>query len=80
MTAPRLTIDMVGPQAFDEAELLTVFRESIANDRTMLFGLLTGWTTLSPAQRGALYRVADLFACANGWKRAPAHSPTTGST
>lgn len=69
MTAPRLTLDMTAAQTFDETELLAVFRDSCANDKTMLFGLLNGWATLSPAQRGALYRVADLFVCANNWKR-----------
>jgi len=67
--AGRLKIDMSAPQGYAETELLETYRESCANDRTMLFGLLLNWSTLSPSQRGALYRVADLFCSANNWRR-----------
>jgi len=36
----------------------------------MLVALLEDWGSLSPAQRGALFRVADLFVSANSWRRA----------
>ena len=58
-TVGRLELDLSLPQDHDKRELLNVYRESCANDRTMLFGLLDKWAMLTPPQRGALYRVAD---------------------
>ena len=66
-----MALDYTHPTAFDEAELVNVYRDSLANDRTMLLGLLAAWAALSPAQRGAVYRVADLFVSANSWRRGP---------
>jgi len=66
----RLELDPSHPSAFDEAELIRVYRDSLSNDRTMLVALLEDWGSLSPAQRGALFRVADLFVSANSWRRA----------
>lgn len=65
----RLEIDMEGPRDYPEAELIATYRDSCPNDRTMLFGVLLYWADLTPSQRSALYRVADLFASANSWRR-----------
>jgi hypothetical protein len=49
----------------DEAALLVTYRESLSNDRALLLLLLAAWARLSPAQRGAVYRVTDLFVSAS---------------
>jgi hypothetical protein len=71
----RLALDYEHPSAFDEAELVKVYRDSLANDRTMLVGLLEDWAALSPSQRGALVRVAGLLVSGNSWKRRDGAQP-----
>ncbi|HUE86202.1 MAG TPA: hypothetical protein VMO26_09005 [Vicinamibacterales bacterium] len=55
----------------DEDALLVTYRESLQNDRALLPLLLAAWARLSPAQREAIYRVADLFVCAASWRKGP---------
>lgn len=52
----------------DEGELVEYYRLAIFNEQQLLHGLLTCWPKLSPAQRGLVYRVADAFASAAGWR------------
>lgn len=66
----RMTL-AIEPSNHDESDLLVTYRESLTNDRTMLVGLLASWAKLSPAQRGAIYRVADLFVSAASWRKRP---------
>lgn len=54
-----------------EADLLATYRDSLQNDKALLDGLLTAWSSLSPAQRATLYRTADLFVSASRWKPTP---------
>jgi hypothetical protein len=56
-----------------ERDLLTttvaVFRESTANDRTMLSSLIVDWAALSPAHRAVVYKVAAALASAAAWRK-----------
>lgn len=67
---------MIGPLSRTESNLLAAYRESMANDQRLLESFLVYWPMLSPAQRGALCRTADLFANAAAW-RAPAEKGGT---
>ena len=54
-----------------ESELLATYRGSLAHDRVLLPLLLAAWAQLTPAQRGAVVRVAYLFASATRWRKRP---------
>ena len=57
------------PQTREEGELLITYRESSANDRTMLFGLLMDWQRLSSAHRAVVYKVSDALRSATAWRK-----------
>lgn len=69
MTASaRLSLAMDEPQTVEERDMLVMFRESTQNDRTMLFGLLRCWPSLSTAHRGLVFRIADALYSAAKWR------------
>jgi hypothetical protein len=59
----------------DEAELLTVYRESLRNDRVLLPLMLEAWQSMTPAQLRVVCRVADLFVSASRWRTEPGRDP-----
>jgi hypothetical protein len=68
----RLEFDLSQPQTVPERELLQMYRQSVANDQTVLYSLLMIWPTLSPGHRGITYRVADALHSATLWRH---HKP-----
>jgi hypothetical protein len=65
----RLALDAAEPRDMSEGELLTAYRDSVANDRTMLQSLLWTWVDLSPGHRGIVFRVADALQRASAQKK-----------
>lgn len=68
MATLRLSLDEGEPHTTTERDLLVAFRESTENDRTMLFGLLRVWPSLSTAHRGLVFRIADALYSATKWR------------
>lgn len=64
----RLHFVLDQPQTVTERELLAMFRQSIANDQTILYSLLHIWPNMSPGHRGITYRVADALHSACLWR------------
>ena len=56
------------PQSVAERDLLVAYRESMQDDRTMLYGLLRCWPKLSTAHRGLVFRIADALYSAAKWR------------
>ena len=67
MSADRLAL-AAEAHTLDERELLAAFRESSANDKSMLFGVLQAWAHLSTAHRGLVYRIAETLRSATAWR------------
>lgn len=68
MATFRLSLDEGEPRTTTERDLLIAFRDSTDNDRTMLFGLLLVWPSLSTAHRGLVFRIADALYSAAKWR------------
>jgi hypothetical protein len=55
-----------------ESDLLTttlaIYRDSLANDRTMFSSLIVDWAALSPKHRALVYQIADAFHSAAAWR------------
>ncbi len=59
---------MTGPLTAEEEDLVRTHRDSLQHDRRLLALLVVAWAQLSPPQRAALYRTADLFASKAAWR------------